>query len=127
MSVARLMLGDLPELIIHPPRGAFYMTAVFRKGALRPGQRLSLEPQVEAIIAPQLGAALDARFVYYLLGATGVCVVPLSTGFNSDLQGFRFTLLEPDEAKFDAILQTLRQALVAYLASDAARRLENAA
>ena len=54
-------------------------------------------------------------------------MVPLSTGFNSDLQGFRFTLLEPDEAKFEAILQTLRQALVAYLASDAGEGLEDAA
>jgi alanine-synthesizing transaminase len=117
----------VPELIIHPARGAFYMTAVFRKGALGPDQHLQLEPQIEAIIGPQLGAALDARFVYYLLGATGICVVPLSTGFNSDLQGFRFTLLEPDEAKFDVILQTLRQALVAYLASDAGDQLESAA
>lgn len=121
------VLSDVPELIIHPARGAFYMTAVFRKGVLGRGQHLQLEPQIEAIIGPQLGDALDARFVYYLLGATGVCVVPLSTGFNSDLQGFRFTLLEPDEAKFDVILQTLRQALVAYLASDAGDRLESAA
>ena len=115
------VLGGLPELIIHPARGAFYMTAVFRAGALTPGQGLPMAPGVEAIIAPHLGEALDARFVYHLLGATGICVVPLSTGFNSDLEGFRFTLLEPDDAKFDAILQDLRAALVAYLASDAQR------
>jgi len=121
------VLGGLPELIIHPARGAFYMTAVFRKGALTPDQRLPLEPQIKAIIEPHLGEALDARFVYHLLGATGVCVVPLSTGFNSDLQGFRFTLLEPDEAKFEAILQTLRQAIASYLASDTGDRLETAA
>ncbi|HKR86799.1 MAG TPA: pyridoxal phosphate-dependent aminotransferase [Phenylobacterium sp.] len=112
------VLGGLPELIIHPARGAFYMTAVFREGTLRPGQSLPLAPQVEAIIRPQLGEALDARFVYHLLGATGICVVPLSTGFNSELQGFRFTLLEPDEARFETILQTLRGALADYLASD---------
>lgn len=115
------VLGSLPDLIIHPARGAFYMTAVFRNGALTPGQSLPMAPQVEAIIAPHLGEALDARFVYHLLGNTGICVVPLSTGFNSDLEGFRFTLLEPDDAKFEAILQDLRTALVAYLASDAQR------
>ena len=115
------VLGSLPELIIHPARGAFYMTAVFRAGALTPSQSLPMAPKVEAIIAPHLGEALDARFVYHLLGATGVCVVPLSTGFNSDLEGFRFTLLEPDDAKFEAILQDLRTALVAYLASGAQR------
>ena len=115
------VLGSVPELIIHPARGAFYMTAVFRAGALTPGQSLTMAPEIEAIIAPHLGEALDARFVYHLLGATGICVVPLSTGFNSDLEGFRFTLLEPDDAKFEAILQDLRTALVAYLASDAQR------
>lgn len=115
------VLGSLPELIIHPARGAFYMTAVFRAGALTPSQSLPMAPQVEAIIAPHLGEALDARFVYHLLGNTGICVVPLSTGFNSDLEGFRFTLLEPDDAKFEAILQDLRTALVAYLASGAQR------
>ena len=115
------VLGSLPELIIHPARGAFYMTAVFRAGALTPSQSLPMAPQVEAIIAPHLGEALDARFVYHLLGNTGICVVPLSTGFNSDLEGFRFTLLEPDDAKFETILQDLRTALVAYLASGAQR------
>ena len=115
------VLGSLPELIIHPARGAFYMTAVFRAGALTPSQSLPMAPQVEAILAPHLGEALDARFVYHLLGNTGICVVPLSTGFNSDLEGFRFTLLEPDDAKFEAILQDLRTALVAYLASGAQR------
>ena len=37
----------------------------------------------------------DSRFVYYLLAAKGVCVVPLSS-FQSDLLGFRITLLEED-------------------------------
>lgn len=113
------VLGSVPEVIIHPARGAFYMTAVFRKGALRPDQSLPLAPEADAIIGPQLGDALDARFVYHLLGATGVCVVPLSTGFNSDLEGFRFTLLEPDDEKFERILRDMRDALVAYLASGA--------
>lgn len=113
------VLGSLPELIIHPARGAFYMTAVFRKGALRADQSLPMAPQVETIIGPHLGEALDARFVYHLLGNTGICVVPLSTGFNSDLEGFRFTLLEPDDQKFEAILQDTREALVAYLGSGA--------
>ncbi len=115
------VLGSVPELIIHPARGAFYMTAVFRSGALGLDQSLPLAPQVEAIIGPQLNDALDARFVYHLLGNTGICVVPLSTGFNSDLEGFRFTLLEPDEARFEAILQYLSAALVASLASGTGR------
>ena len=53
----------------------------------------------------------------HLLASTGICVVPLSTGFNSDLQGFRFTLLEADEGKFETLLFDLAAALRTYLAS----------
>lgn len=111
------VLGDIAELTIHPARGAFYMTAVFRHGALNGEQSLPAAEPFAAIIAPHLGAALDQRFVLHLLAATGICVVPLSTGFNSDLQGFRFTLLEPDEARFEVLLTDLATAIRDYLAS----------
>ncbi|MBB3892360.1 aspartate/methionine/tyrosine aminotransferase [Phenylobacterium haematophilum] len=114
---AAQVLSDIPEITIHPARGAFYMTAVFRHGALNLDQSLPAPDSAAAIIAPHLGAALDQRFVLHLLAATGICVVPLSTGFNSDLQGFRFTLLEADETKFEAVLTDLAAALRAYLAS----------
>ncbi|MET3528310.1 pyridoxal phosphate-dependent aminotransferase [Phenylobacterium koreense] len=110
-------LSDIPEITIHPARGAFYMTAVFRHGVLGMDQSLPTSASAEAIISPHLSAALDQRFVLHLLAATGICVVPLSTGFNSDLQGFRFTLLEADETKFEALLADLAAALRAYLAS----------
>lgn len=114
---AAQVLSDIPEITIHPARGAFYMTAVFRHGALNLDQSLPAPDSAAAIIAPHLGAALDQRFVLHLLAGTGICVVPLSTGFNSDLQGFRFTLLEADETKFEAVLTDLAAALRAYLAS----------
>jgi aspartate/methionine/tyrosine aminotransferase len=60
--------------------------------------------------------ALDKRFVYYLLAATGICVVPL-TGFNCGLQGFRTTLLEWDDRKFEWIFTTLRDRIREYLKS----------
>ncbi|CAN7479409.1 pyridoxal phosphate-dependent aminotransferase [Phenylobacterium sp. LjRoot164] len=113
------VLSTIPEITIHPARGAFYMTAVFQHGALNLAQSLPASDSASAIIAPHLGAALDQRFVLHLLAATGICVVPLSTGFNSDLQGFRFTLLEADEAKFEAVLTDLAAALRGYLASAA--------
>ncbi len=113
------LLSSIPEITIHPARGAFYMTAVFQHGALNLAQSLPASDSASAIIAPHLGAALDQRFVLHLLAATGICVVPLSTGFNSDLQGFRFTLLEADEAKFEAVLTDLAAALRGYLASAA--------
>jgi aspartate/methionine/tyrosine aminotransferase len=116
------VLSATPEITIHPARGAFYMTAVFRPGALNLEQVLEAPASAAAIIAPHLSAALDQRFVLHLLAATGICVVPLSTGFNSDLQGFRFTLLEPDESKFEIMLSDLASALRLYLGSNQTSR-----
>jgi aspartate/methionine/tyrosine aminotransferase len=60
--------------------------------------------------------SLDKRFVYYLLGATGVCVVPLSS-FATELQGFRSTLLETDEDRFRKIFNTIAASIKGYLSS----------
>jgi alanine-synthesizing transaminase len=62
------------------------------------------------------GAASDRRLVYYLLGATGICVVPLS-GFYCKRDGFRVTLLETDDAKRRWTFQTLAKAIREYLGS----------
>jgi aspartate/methionine/tyrosine aminotransferase len=111
-------LGAIPGMTVHEAKGAFYQVAVFGKDALRADQSLPLTPAAQAVIEPSLkNAGLDQRFAYYLLAATGICVVPLSTGFNADRHGFRFTLLEPDEAKFDALLAKLGEAIRTYLAS----------
>ncbi len=62
------------------------------------------------------GVEPDKRFVYYLMGATGIVVVPL-TGFQCSHHGFRATLLEADDAKRAWILQSLRNAIDAYVES----------
>jgi hypothetical protein len=59
---------------------------------------------------------LDYRFVYYLLGAKGICVVP-STSFCTDLKGFRVTLLEEDEEELREVFTTIHDAIVEYLHS----------
>ena len=50
------------------------------------------------------------------MGATGICTVPLS-GFNTDLPGFRITLLESDEERFKKIFETVSQKIKEYLQS----------
>ena len=62
------------------------------------------------------GAPLDKRFVYYLLGATGICVVPISS-FCSELFGFRVTLLECDDEKMKWIYRQLHSSIKDYIAS----------
>jgi alanine-synthesizing transaminase len=112
------VLGKIPGVIIHPARGAFYMTLVFEEGVLKDGMTLPAAAEPFAIIEPALAnASLDQRFVYYLLAATGICTVPLSTGFNATWQGLRFTLLEEDEAAYRKTVDTLAESIRAYLAS----------
>jgi aspartate/methionine/tyrosine aminotransferase len=43
-----------------------------------------------------------------LLAATGICTVPLTTGFNGKGHGFRMTLLESDDAVFTSTLEAIR-------------------
>ena len=112
------ILSTSPGLIIHPAKGAFYMTAVFKEGALTAFQTLPVSDEARTIIEPYLADAnFDQRFVYYLLAATGICLVPLSLGFNSDRDGFRFTLLDADDASFERTMETIRSSLELYLAS----------
>ena len=111
-------LGNIPGIKLHPAQGAFYMTALFEPGALNGQNRLPMADQRlrETVEQQCKGAAPDARFVYHLLGSTGICVVPLS-GFYSPHAGFRFTLLETDDGKREWIFRTLAEALTEYVES----------
>ena len=112
------LLKDIPGVIVNRTNGAFYLTVMFKQGALHAGQKLAItnakaKEKVEQIVR---NVALDKRFVYYLLAATGICVVPL-TGFNCGLQGFRATLLESDDVKFEWVFKTLKEKITEYLNS----------
>lgn len=111
-------LSRVNGILAPKPEGAFYTSVVFKDGALRAGQKLSISnPAVREYIEKKVqGEPLDKRFVYYLLGATGICVVPLS-GFNSPYPGFRATLLEQDEELFKKTYDTIAGALSSYLSS----------
>jgi aspartate/methionine/tyrosine aminotransferase len=110
--------SKVPGVTCVRPQGALYATVVFDEGVLEPDQTMPLEnSDVKKYIEPLVKTvALDKRFVYYLLASTGICVVPLS-GFNSDLPGFRITLLEVDNAKFEKNLNTIAEAIKKYLKS----------
>ncbi len=116
--IAYDLLKDIPGIVVNQPNGAFYFTVMFRENALTPNQKLPIgnEKAKEKVERLVKNVALDKRFVYYLLAATGICVVPL-TGFNCDLQGFRVTLLESNDAKFEWIFRTLRDKITEYLKS----------
>ena len=90
---------------------------MFKNGVLNNRQKLEIKnTRVRKFIEEKTGNGMapDKRFVYYLMGATGICVVPL-TGFNCNLLGFRATLLETDEAKFEWIYNTIAEKIKEYL------------
>lgn len=111
-------LQDLPGLIVNKTFGAFYTSIIFRSGVLKPTQKLKVEnPKARELVESLVeGVPLDKRFVYYVLAATGICVVPISS-FCSDLMGFRVTLLEEDPEKMRWMYRRLRAAIQEYLAS----------
>lgn len=119
-NIAYDCLKGIKGVLVNRPNGAFYMSVCFEEGALTSKQTLPIEnveirKMIESLVSLP-DTLCDKRFVYYLLGATGVCVVPL-TSFASDLKGFRITLLERDEEEFVKIFNTVANAIEMYLAS----------
>lgn len=113
------ILHTVPQLTFNETFGAFYNTIIFREGTLHKGQKLKIGDEginklVESWVDQDIPQ--DKRFVYYLLGAKGVCVVPISS-FCSELQGFRVTLLEENEEILIRTFTAIRDGIVEYLAS----------
>jgi aspartate/methionine/tyrosine aminotransferase len=117
-NIAYDLLKNIKGTIVNKTNGAFYVTVMFEEGALNNKQSLPIKEKAVKKLVEKItsNVALDKRFVYYLLAATGICVVPL-TGFNCDLMGFRITLLESDEVRFEQIFKTVRDKIKEYLAS----------
>ncbi len=114
------ILGEIPYIKFNETFGAFYNTIIFEENTLQPDQKLDLpNHEVSNLVKSWLQdeqIPMDKRFVYYLLAAKGVCVVPVSS-FCSDLQGFRVTLLEEDEHRLRDIFYRIKAGIVAYIES----------
>ena len=114
------ILKDVPQITFNETFGAFYNTMVFNEGVLKAGQKIHIEDDKKRALVEEWTAAkdmdLDKRFVYYLLAAKGVCVVPLSS-FHSGLKGFRVTLLEENEALLQSTFTKIKEAILEYCAS----------
>jgi alanine-synthesizing transaminase len=112
------VLSEVNGVKLVKPKGAFYLSIIFDTDSLNHRQTLPIKQTevrqyVEKIVQ---GVDVDKRFVYYLLGSTGICVVPM-TGFYSNRKGFRMTLLETDDGIRQRTLKTIAQAIETYIAS----------
>jgi alanine-synthesizing transaminase len=114
------ILKNVPHIKFNETHGAFYNTIIFEEGTLNKNQTLKIEHDgirqlVESWVSED-NCPLDKRFVYYLLGAKGVCVVP-SSSFCSNLKGFRVTLLEENMEMLVETFTRIRDALLEYFDS----------
>ena len=112
------ILSPVEGIFVSKPQGAFYMPILFEEGVLNSSQSLEIaDPKVKDYIEKiTQGVPDDKRFVYYLLAATGICVVPL-TGFCCDRKGFRVTLLESDDEQRQQTWKTIADSIKTYLTS----------
>ncbi len=94
------------------------MTVLFEKDILNQNMKLEIQnKEIQNYLDTLLtNAANDRRFVLYLLAATGICVVPISS-FCCKKDGFRITLLEEDPAKFEYTFATIAERIREYLQS----------
>lgn len=115
-NTAYKKLKDLDGVIANKANGAFYMSVVFEDNYLNGNNSIKIENEkLKEFIEHQIkDASIDKKFVYYLLASTGICVVPL-TSFCSQLNGFRVTLLERDDEKFEWIFDTLAEKIDEFL------------
>ncbi|MCL2761014.1 MAG: pyridoxal phosphate-dependent aminotransferase [Desulfuromonadales bacterium] len=114
------ILKGVKGLRVNRTNGAFYMSVAFEDGLLNNKQFLAIDnSEVKGLVEGLVNGsnvAPDKRLSYYILAATGICVVPLSS-FNTHHQGFRVTLLEKDEEECKRIYNTLAESIKRYLAS----------
>ncbi|MCV9388930.1 pyridoxal phosphate-dependent aminotransferase [Reichenbachiella ulvae] len=119
-------LENIPYITFNKTNGAFYNTIVFKDGAINNKQYLEIEnPEVKELAeewVEKIGEP-DKRFVYYLLAAKGVCVVPLSS-FQSELRGFRITLLEENKEVLHQTFSKIAEAINEFCTSDVDEKAE---
>jgi alanine-synthesizing transaminase len=112
------ILTRAPGLRVSPIQGAFYMMALFEPKALNVRQTLPIACAAARAFIRQAVAKRnlppDKRFAYYLLAATGICVVPASD-FTSPYPGFRITTLERNPSRRDRVYRALSAAVQRYL------------
>jgi alanine-synthesizing transaminase len=114
------ILKKSQDIYFNATSGAFYNTIVFKENMLNNQQTLKVDDsEAQKVVdrwVNQPDVLPDKRFVYYLLAAKGICVVPISS-FCSDLRGFRVTLLEDNEELLTSTFTSISEAIEEYIES----------
>ena len=108
---------EVLDLVI--PDGVFYLTITVNTEKFPNTKKLTsrnddVRMYIDMLCEKRLRT--DKQFAYELLGAEGVCVVPLS-GFESPFDGFRMTLLEEDAELFAETCRRIRRGAEGFFQS----------
>ena len=111
------MFDGCDVLNVVVPDGVFYLTVTVNTDKYPNSQKLTARNDDVRMYLDMLESKsvlrTDKVFAYEMLGAEGVCVVPLS-GFSSPIDGFRMTLLEEDDALFEETCTRIRRGAEAF-------------
>jgi aspartate/methionine/tyrosine aminotransferase len=109
-------LNKMPNVRVAMPGGVFYLVVELLE---LPRSKLTSKTKTIRLFIDNLldetsqQVNADFQFCYELMGAEGICVVPLS-GFGCDLNGFRMTLLQEDDEVFTETLNALCRGIGQY-------------
>lgn len=115
-NLAKNIFEWLEEITFIKPKGAFYLPIVFNMKLINKLYIPTINNiYIDSYITKFLdwNKRFDKKFCYYMLWKTWVCSVPLS-GFNSNYEWFRITLLEESEEKFILILEKIRDFILEF-------------
>lgn len=115
-DLAEKILWWLDEITLIKPKWAFYLSITFNMEFINSSYIPSIkENDIKKYVTEFLSwiTRFDKIFCYYLLAKTWVCTVPLSW-FNSTYEGFRVTLLEEDEQRFEFIMKKIKEFILEF-------------
>lgn len=117
LDTALGIFGGCDVLNVVVPDGVFYLTVTVNTDRFPNTKQLTARNDDVRMYLDTLEAKSTLRtdkvFAYEMLGAEGVCIVPLS-GFSSPIDGFRMTLLEEDAALFEETCRRIRRGAEAF-------------
>jgi alanine-synthesizing transaminase len=117
LDTALRVFDGCEVLTLVVPDGVFYLTVTVNTDLFPETTKLESRNDDVRMYLDMLegkqALRTDKLFAYELLGAEGVCVVPLS-GFSSPVDGFRMTLLEEDAALFEETCVRIRRGAEAF-------------
>ena len=112
---AEAFFANIPQVRLNKPKGVFYLVIELFDLPRANLESINKKVRIHLDELEHDNTANDFQFAYELMGSEGICVVPL-TGFGSNINGFRMTLLQEDDAVFTNTLKKIGRAISAYYA-----------